>query len=78
MRNTIEETINMKGNILKRYINKLISRKETAELLNMHVNAVSRLTSRYKKEGRDALIPKNLDQKVVIQFTIKHQPIYKI
>lgn len=58
MRNTIEETINMKENILKRYINKSIDRKETAELLNMHVNAVSRLTSRYKKEGRNALIPK--------------------
>jgi len=58
MRNTIEETINMKENILKKYISRSIDRKETAGLLNMHVNAVSRLTTRYKKEGRDALIPK--------------------
>jgi len=58
MRNTIEETINMKENILKKYINKSIDRKETAKLLSMHINAVSRLTSRYKKEGKLALIPK--------------------
>ena len=48
----------MKENILKKYINRSIDRKETAKLLSMHVNAVSRLTSRYKKEGVDALMPK--------------------
>jgi len=58
MRNTIEETINMKENILKKYVNKSIDRKETAKLLSMHINAVSRLTSRYKKEGITALTPK--------------------
>lgn len=58
MKNTIEETIKMKKNILRKYINKSIDRKETAKLLSMHVNAVSRLTSRYKKEGINALTPK--------------------
>ena len=48
----------MKENILKKYINKSINRKETAKLLSMHVNAVSRLTSRYKEEGINALMPK--------------------
>jgi transposase InsO family protein len=57
-RNTIEETITMKENILKRYINRSINRKETAKLLHMHANAVSRLTSKYKKEGKGALMPK--------------------
>lgn len=57
IRSTLEETIYMKESILKKYIQKSISRKETANLLHMHENAVSRLTSRYKKEGRDILIP---------------------
>ena len=48
----------MKEEILKRYINKETNRKETAKLLHMHKNAVSRLTTRYRKEGKDALIPK--------------------
>lgn len=48
----------MKESILKRYIHRLIDRKETADLLYMHVNAVSRLVSRYKKEGQSVLIPK--------------------
>ena len=48
----------MKENILKRYINRSIDRKETAKLLHMHANAVSRLTKRYKKEGKDVLMPK--------------------
>ena len=56
-RNTLEENISMKEEILKRYISKEANRKETAKLLHMHKNAVSRLTTRYKKEGKnDCLI----------------------
>jgi len=58
MKNTIEEIITMKKNIIRRYINKSLNRKETAELLNMHINSVSRLASRYRKEGESALMPK--------------------
>jgi transposase InsO family protein len=52
------EIINMKENIIKRYIAKKINRKETAKLLGMHTNAVSRLVTRYKKERKYALTPK--------------------
>jgi transposase InsO family protein len=57
IRSTLEETIYMKESILKKYIQKSIDRTQTANMLHMHPNAVSRLTSRYKKEGRNVLIP---------------------
>lgn len=62
-RNTLEETINMKEEIIKKYLNKEIKRNEIATLLQMHKNAVSRLVTRYKKEGENTLIPKKTGPK---------------
>jgi len=48
----------MKEEIIKKFINKEFKRDEIAKMLKMHKNAISRLVSRYKKEGKDALIPR--------------------
>lgn len=54
----MEEVVNMKEKIFKRYLQKRLTRDETAKLLNLHPGSVSRLASRYKKEGKEALYPR--------------------
>lgn len=56
-RRTQDQLVTMKQGILDRYRAGLLSRTDTATLLNMHPNAVSRLVGRYKRYGKDALLP---------------------
>ena len=62
-RNTQEETIMLKKNILDSCIVRNILCKEGAKLLRMHPNAFSRLKGRYAREGISALIPKKTGPK---------------
>ena len=56
-RNTQEELIMLKKNVLDKFIAREISRKDVATLLGMHKNAVSRLKTNYIVHGVDALVP---------------------
>jgi len=57
-RNTQEEIIAMKKQIIEDFLVKKIKRKEAAKYLKMHENAFSRLKKRYLEEGESALMPK--------------------
>jgi transposase len=57
-RNTQEELIAMKKQILDQYIEKQIKCKDGAKLLQMHEKAFLRLKARYRTYGEQALIPK--------------------
>lgn len=48
----------MRQAVLDRYFTRNLRRKDAAGLLGMHPNAVSRLATRYRQYGRDALVPK--------------------
>jgi len=57
IRNTQEELIMLKKNVLDKHIQRELTRKDAANLLQMHPNAVSRLKKRYKEHGIAALMP---------------------
>ena len=57
-RNTQEELIAMKKQLLDRLIAHQLNRSQVANLMKMHPNAVSRLKKKYIDLGLDALIPK--------------------
>lgn len=69
-RRTNEQLIDMKTVVLDQYLNRNISRREAASRLTMHPNAVSRLATRYHKDGRPALVPKKSGPK---KFTPKNR-----
>ena len=57
-RNTQEEIIMLKKNILDKCLSKQMLCKDGAKLLSMHPKAFLRLKSRYAREGISALVPK--------------------
>ena len=57
IRNTQEELIMLKKNVLDKQIRKELKRKDVATLLQMHPNAVSRLKAQYLEYGIQALMP---------------------
>lgn len=57
-RYTQGELIAMKKQLLDKFINRELTRKQTAGLLSMHPNAVSRLKENYLKYGEEALTPR--------------------
>jgi transposase len=57
-RNTQEELIMLKKQVLDRFIRRSLSRKDAGALLSMHPNAISRLKKRYLKYGISSLMPK--------------------
>lgn len=62
-RNTLDQLIAMKKEIIDSCIAKERKHKEGAKLLKRHPKAFSRLVKRYKEEGVDALIPKKPEPK---------------
>ena len=63
IRNTQEETIMLKKNIIDRCIARNMLCKDGAKLLTMHPKAFLRLKSRYADEGISALAPKKTGPK---------------
>jgi len=57
-RNTADNLIAMKENILKLCLAKEMKCSIGASMLNMHIKSFSRLKSRYQKYGKEVLIPK--------------------
>lgn len=57
-RNTQEETIMLKKNVIDRCLARNMLCKDGAKLLTMHPKAFSRLKSRYVQEGMSALVPR--------------------
>lgn len=63
IRNTQEETIMLKKNIIDRCIARNMLCKDGAKLLTMHPKAFLRLKSKYIKDGISALVPKKTGPK---------------
>jgi transposase len=65
-RDTLEELIRMKKNIIEKCIGKKMRSTEGSKELHMHPKAFLRLKGRYKKEGESCLMPKKPGPKYCI------------
>ena len=74
-RNTQEELIAMKKQVIEKCLNRQLLCKDGANLLQMHPKAFSRLKSRYILDGEAVLMPKKPGPK---KFTPKNKTIKEI